>query len=186
MPRAADVVAHIEHARERLRRGPCRHRHRRRRSPRSTTWPAYQAPAPRSPSAAPGRHRRAGRAADTFPFVDDLSGPDQFRKLARLLAGAAIARRGSRRSSAPTSWLRPRGLGQRNQPSRLPAPNPKRSQTSDTNSSGLRLRACRLPSRSGCSEGPPWGRKRPRLCRGKTLRCWERRSASQEHGMPNA
>ncbi len=49
-----------------------------------------------------------GERADTHPFVDDLRGQDQFRRLARLLAARAVtAPRGSRRSSVAISCATP-------------------------------------------------------------------------------
>ena len=39
----------------------------------------------RSPSAAPPASARAGENPDTLPFVEELSGPDQFRRLIALL-----------------------------------------------------------------------------------------------------
>ena len=52
-----------------------------------------------------------GERPDTYPFVVDLRGPDQFRTLARLLAAKGYSPRGSTRSWASTSSATPRRSG---------------------------------------------------------------------------
>jgi membrane dipeptidase len=85
-PTANDVVAHIEHALE-----VCGEDHVGLGTDGGTT-PIDDLEAYRAALAKEHAERvakgiaAAGERADTHPFVDDLRGPDQFRKLARLLA----------------------------------------------------------------------------------------------------
>ena len=53
-----------------------------------------------------------GERADTYPFVKDLRGVEQFRKLAGLLAARGLFRAPNRQDPGPQlSRLRSRGLG---------------------------------------------------------------------------
>ena len=100
--------------RERLRRGPRRHRHGRVDHRRSTTSSAYRshlAGGDRGPGqqAASGA---TGERADTYPFVVDLRGVDQFRKLERLLRARGLFAGADREDPRPQlPRLRARGLG---------------------------------------------------------------------------
>ena len=116
----------------------------------------------------------AGERADTYPFVDDLRGLDQFRKLDRLLAARGHTRSGSRRS-----WARnfigyaARGLAARTSMS-APTPTPParsrpsrsgsrcatsanrrpRGQVAERGESADRLRFHPLPARSRAVRSP--------------------------------
>ena len=98
---------------ERLRRGSCRHRHRR----RHHRHRRHGRPIARRIAKEVAERRAAGIGAagekpDTYPFVDDLRGPDQFRKLIALLGARGYPRaRGSRRSWASTSSATPARSG---------------------------------------------------------------------------
>ena len=83
---AADVVAHIEHA-----LNVCGEDHVGIGTDGGTTpiddLEAYKAALSKEHDERVAKGiAAAGERADTNPFVDDLRGPDQFRKLARLLA----------------------------------------------------------------------------------------------------
>ena len=87
-PRADDVVAHIEHARERLRRGPRRHRHRRRHAPASTTWRPTRSRCARS-SRRPQRPRASAPPASgptPSPSSTTCAAPTSSASSIRLLA----------------------------------------------------------------------------------------------------
>ena len=73
---------------ERLRRGPRRHRHRRRHDAIDDLEAYKVALAKEHDDRVAKGVAAPGERADTHPFVDDLRGPDQFRKLYRPAGGA--------------------------------------------------------------------------------------------------